>query len=64
MKDQFMPKVMLENATDEIMNAIKEAIAHDTPMENLRILIQQKLEDAREAGYSDGVDNEHDAYYV
>jgi hypothetical protein len=55
---------MLENATDEIMNAIKEAIAHDTPMENLRILIQQKLEDAREAGYSDGIDNERDAYYV
>ena len=55
---------MLENTTDEIMNAIKEAIAHDTPMENLRILIQQKLEDAREAGYSDGVDNERDANYV
>lgn len=55
---------MLENATDEIMNAIKEAIANDTSLDSLRILIQQKLEDARESGYNDGSEDERGTCYI
>lgn len=53
-----------EKATNEIMNAIKEAIANDTPLEDLRVLILAKLETAYEEGYSNGVDNERTAYYI
>ena len=55
---------MLDKMADEIMNAIKEAMAHDTSIEDLRTIVKEKLEDARELGYSDGVDNEREGYYV
>jgi hypothetical protein len=42
---------MIEETTNEIMNAIKECIAHDTPMEDLKVLIKTKLTE----GFQDGL---------
>ena len=41
---------MIEETTNEIMNAIKECIAHDTPMEDLKVLIKNKLKHVYNAG--------------
>jgi len=36
---------MIEKTTEEILNAVKELIAHDHTMESLRTLVKKKLEE-------------------
>jgi hypothetical protein len=41
---------MIEETTEEILNAVKELIAHDHTMESLRKLVKDKLKDVYNAG--------------
>jgi hypothetical protein len=41
---------MIEKTTEEILNAVKELIAHDSTISSLKILIEKKLKDVYEAG--------------
>ena len=45
---------MIEETTNEILNAVKELIAHDHTMESLKVLIQEKLKDTWWKG-NDGI---------
>jgi len=42
---------MIEETTNEIMNAIKECIAHDTPMEDLKVFVKTKINEAWNNGF-------------
>jgi hypothetical protein len=52
---------MIEKTTEEILNAVKELIAHDSTISSLKVLIEKKLEDVYDAGqlsgYKDGQDS-------
>ena len=41
---------MIEETTEEILNAVKELIAHDHTMESLRKLVKDKLRHVYNAG--------------
>ena len=41
---------MIEETTNEILNAVKELIAHDHTMKSLKVLIKDKLKDVYNAG--------------
>jgi hypothetical protein len=41
---------MIEETTEEILNAVKELIAHDHTMESLRKLVKDKLKHVYNAG--------------
>jgi len=41
---------MIEETTEEILNAVKELIAHDHTMESLRKLVKDKLKAVYNAG--------------
>lgn len=41
---------MIEETTNEILNAVKELIAHDHTMESLKVLIKKKLQDVYNEG--------------
>ena len=41
---------MIEETTEEILNAVKELIAHDHTIESLRKLVKDKLKDVYNAG--------------
>lgn len=43
-------KEMIEETTNEILNAVKELIAHDHTMESLKVLIKHKLRHVYNAG--------------
>lgn len=44
---------MIEETTNEILNAVKELIAHDHTMESLRTLVKEKLENIYQDGYNE-----------
>lgn len=45
---------MIEKTTEEILNAVKELIAHDSTISSLKVLIEKKLEDVYNYGHEDG----------
>jgi hypothetical protein len=44
---------MIEETTEEILNAVKELIAHDSTISSLKILIEKKLKDVYQDGYNE-----------
>jgi methionine salvage enolase-phosphatase E1 len=45
---------MIEKTTEEILNAVKELIAHDSTISSLKVLIEKKLEQVYADGYNEG----------
>jgi hypothetical protein len=44
---------MIEKTTEEILNAVKELIAHDSTISSLKVLIEKKLKDVYQNGYNE-----------
>ena len=44
---------MIEEATNQIISAVKETIANDYSLEKLKKLIEEKLQKAYDSGYND-----------
>jgi methionine salvage enolase-phosphatase E1 len=44
---------MIEKTTEEILNAVKELIAHDSTISSLKVLIEKKLKDVYQDGYNE-----------